>query len=112
MIRNTNLHRSWILSDLGTASHTELMICQLLACTLNLKSMKLKNKTCASGKWGHSRIQLIRWLSNELTHKLKAHGKHSVKTSHYHHHDQHHCSLALGPRQWAKSDLLFPTLDA
>lgn len=51
MIRNTNLHRSWILSDLGTDSHTELnMICHLV-CTLNLKSMKLKNKTCASGKW-------------------------------------------------------------
>ena len=52
MIRNTDLHRSWVLSDLGTDSHTELnMICHLLVCTLNLKSMKLKNKTCASGKW-------------------------------------------------------------
>lgn len=52
MIRNINLHRLWILSDLGTDFHTELnVICHLLACTLNLKSKKLKNKTCSSGKW-------------------------------------------------------------
>lgn len=43
MIRNGNRHRSWLLDDPVVDWHTELDMTCLLACTLILKSLEMKN---------------------------------------------------------------------